>query len=69
MYDIVHGSRFALPIVLVLVVVLVLDCWGEAGPDVTDVTDAPYPPYPHVTNEKLLRFRRGWIFLLVTRIL
>jgi hypothetical protein len=25
--------------------------------------------YPHVTNEKLLRFRRGWVFLLVTRIL
>lgn len=25
--------------------------------------------YPHATSEKLLRFRRGWIFLLVTRIL
>jgi hypothetical protein len=50
--------------------VLVLDCWGEADPsNVTAVTYAPYRPYPHATNEKLLRFRRGWIFLLVTRIL
>jgi len=49
--------------------VLILDCWGEAAPsDVTEVTYAAYWPYPHVTSEKLLRFRRGWIFLLVTRI-
>jgi hypothetical protein len=73
MYDIVHGSQFTVrgsnrP-----------RSWAGRGQELADggsnrprarkKRPAKLLAYPHVTNEKLLRFRRGWIFLLVTRIL